>query len=287
MNLNHQPTPSLGIDTNPETPPGNGTGIGTGIGIDTNPETPQGAALYAQRCQGCHNGVPPPVPRNISVTQMREAINRYPAMTAVRDISNNEVEAIAAYLSDARSDGGSQPSTGSSSNSSSDYFSFTTPLPTGQHIATQLNQIFNTVVNPNNKISQIIDEQFVEPVSQMGGAFSRNETPATHKPNSFSLPVWNPIRLGYIMNGCARILEIPSAISTVLSQLQINVNAPATELNIEKVYHLFFPERSADPEVLDSLRNIYIGAIQMHISPEDSWKLVTLPLCESAAGGAL
>ncbi|NDC24616.1 MAG: fibronectin type III domain-containing protein [Proteobacteria bacterium] len=177
---------------------------------------------------------------------------------------------------------------------SAEFFSFKSPLPTGIHLGTELNQAFGQVGTPTDRaaiesnagISTILANQFIGQSIGLGGSCSRNDDDCVKQPNNRYASNWNVIRMGLIINGCAQILEKPTAVQNALTRAGLTINSDANDDSVQKVYNLFFPEKIASSDVKTALKNVHAEAASKQLSKEDSWKLVILPVCESAAGGA-
>ncbi len=275
---------------------GNESNKSTARSITTLPPDP--AVVYAARCASCH--------ASFTTSNLK---NRYPTAVlfstafnnAIRPVANGgiaemqgrtltaaELAAIAAVLAGEDTDPGG---------GDDGAFRSVQPVGTRTYAATLLKQIFVNVEAPtanDNSILSVIDS-VVGRNPALGGACTRYDSAAcpanngTHSVYSVApqRPNQNVVRAGYLTAVCSQVLSVGVATTNALAEAGLTTASPANEANLREVYSLFFPFRTAEAGVISNLSSVHAQAIAKPLPGGDAWRLVLLPLCESAVGGGL
>ncbi len=268
-------------------------------------KTPNGAALYGQRCQGCHGTLDvsdlkfraPTVPLFANLFANAIAPVAQGGITAMqgRGMPALELNAILALLA---GEEGENPTPSPNS-----VYTYTAPVGNRSLTSSYLFRIFVNFNATTGRGATTLDEanrliilgRIAGNGAALGGGCtlydgtSCSATSATAPIFALapSAPSSNAARAGYLINVCSQLLEGTQGISVALSRAALTTTSPLNTANLTAFHKVFNVNQAPNSATLTALAGIATDASTKNQTLTDAWKAVALPLCENGALGGL
>lgn len=268
-------------------------------------KAPNGAALYGQRCQGCHGTLDvsdlkfraPTVPLFANLFANAIAPIAQGGITAMQGRGMPAVE-LNAILTLLAGEEGENPTPSANS-----VYTYTAPVGNRSLTSSYLFRIFVNFNATTGRGATTLDEanrviilgRIAGNGAALGGGctlYDGTSCPATAATAPlFSLaqsaPSSNAARAGYLINVCSQLLEGTQGIKVALSRAALTPTSPLNTANLTAFYKVFNVNQAPNSATLTALAGIATDASTKNQTLTDAWKAVALPLCENGALGGL
>ncbi|MGZ3742989.1 MAG: c-type cytochrome [Pseudobdellovibrionaceae bacterium] len=249
-----------------------------------------GKDLYEKNCALCHGTLAVSTKLGKSAFEITQAIATVPSMTSLQSLTSEQVAQIALALNtnilSLRNDAGAS----------------TRLLISNRYLlASQLNELFvasSNLDSNDTSIQTTINSLIMNHAEGFGGNCSRNDPGCVANPcanngtcrgklnsseNAEVNPSSSPVRKGYLIQACEKILTIDKSVGNLGLKASIDITQSPDLSTLNSLALFVFRELPPDSSVINQLLTLATTAKSGGMAPLDQWRFVMLALCQSSS----
>jgi hypothetical protein len=172
-------------------------------------------------------------------------------------------------------------------------------------LSSQLHELFVASTNLDSNdttIQNTINSLVMKHPEGFGGNCSRNDPGCLPNPcanngacrgqlstsqNAEVNPSSSPVRKGYLIQACEKILSVDKAVNNLAQKAAIDVTQAPTLATLKTLALFAHRERPQDSAALDQLMSLANSAKTANMNVLDQWRFVMLALCEASTSDLL
>ncbi|MGZ3771094.1 MAG: c-type cytochrome [Bdellovibrio sp.] len=275
----------------------NPTNSGAGSTLTTSPASDQlslGQALYEKHCAVCHNTLSNSTKLGKQASDITNAFKTISPMAQLSFLTNEQVAQIALALNST-----------SLSLTNDSGASFRILISNRYLLTSQLMELFVNSTNPDTNdttIQNTINSLIMNHPEGFGGNCTRNDPGCVPNPcasdgacrgklntnqNAEVNPSSSPVRKGYLIQSCEKILTIDKAVTNLAAKASIDVTQAPDSVTLKKLALFTYRDRPQDDSSINQLLTLANSAKAANMNILDQWRFVMLALCQSSSADLL